>query len=746
MSERREGYVEHIRFRNADNGYTVFDLAEVDGTTVCVGNLPAIHEGEYLAAEGETILHPVYGPQFQVRQSQVKVPTDGIALQRYLGSGAIKGIGETLARRIVERFRGDTLRIVEEEPERLAEIKGISERKAREIGEQFAASSQTQSALIFLSQYGISLALAIKIHNKYQDDIYRLLKENPYQLAEDIQGVGFRTADEIARQVGVRPDSEFRIRAGILYCLGQAGAAGHMFLPREELLQRATELLGVEAEDMDRHLMDLAIDRKIIARTITDEEGWSRDVVYTSQAYHLELHTARMLCDLNISVGGDLSAIERQIARIEAADAIELDALQHRAVVQAATNGLSVLTGGPGTGKTTTINTMIRYFASTGAEIALAAPTGRAAKRMTETTGYAASTIHRLLELSGLVEEDGSNIRFERNGDNPLEADVIIIDEMSMVDVYLLHALLSAVVPGTRLIFVGDEDQLPSVGPGSVLRDMILSECFPVVRLTQIFRQAQESDIIVNAHRINAGRQVTLDNKSRDFFFLARDSAPVIQRIVLSLVAEKLPPYVQAEQMDVQVLAPMRKGELGVERLNVILQQYLNPPAADKEEKETAQGVFRVGDKVMQIRNDYQLEWEIRGKHGIVGQRGLGVFNGDMGVIRAIDSFLETVTVAFEEGKEVTYPFKQLDELELAYATTIHKAQGSEYPAVVIPLLAGPRMLMTRNLLYTAVTRARKCVVLVGDPAVFQAMIDNQFEARRYTTLAARIRELSGVL
>jgi exodeoxyribonuclease V alpha subunit len=386
---------------------------------------------------------------------------------------------------------------------------------------------------------------------------------------------------------------------------------------------------------------------------------------------------------------------------------------------------------------------MIRYFEMEKMSIVLAAPTGRAAKRMTEATGYEASTIHRLLELSGVMDEGSSDVRFERNADNPLEQDVIIIDEMSMVDVYLMHSLLQAIVPGTRLILVGDRNQLPSVGPGSVLRDMIRSEVFPVVKLTTIFRQAQQSDIVVNAHRIHAGLPVKTDNKSRDFFFLKRDDIRIIQRVVLALVQEKMPKYVDAKIQDIQVLTPTRKGALGVESLNTILQTYLNPASPDKEEQETPRGIFRVGDKVMQIRNDYQLEWEVRGKHGITAQRGLGVFNGDMGIVKSIDHMQEILTVDYDEGKTVDYTFKQLDELELAYATTVHKAQGSEYPAVVIPLLGVPHMLRTRNLLYTAVTRAKKCVVLVGDHEVFQEMIDNQTEENRYTTLAQRIREIA---
>lgn len=734
MREKIEGYVEHIVYRNEENGYTVLNLSAGKDEITCVGNFQSVHEGEYLEAEGQYSTHATYGQQFKAEQYRIKIPQNGLALERYLGSGAVKGIGAALAARIVRRFGDDTLRIMEEEPERLAEIKGISDRKAREIGEQMIEKSQMQNAMIFLSQYGISLTLGIKIYNQYQDTLYRILRENPYKLAEDIQGVGFKIADEIAGRVGIRTDSEYRIRSGLYYTLSQASAQGHMYLPKEELLYRTSELLGVEREVLGKYLMDMAIDRKIIMK----EEN-----VYTSQSYFLELNTARMLQELNIVCENAEEGIEKRIAMIEAKDGITLDIMQRKAVAAAVRNGLMILTGGPGTGKTTTINTMIRYFESEDMDIFLAAPTGRAAKRMTEATGYEASTIHRLLELSGVVEESSANVRFERNEDNPLEADVIIIDEMSMVDIHLMHALLSAIVPGTRLILVGDMNQLPSVGPGSVLRDMIRSKAFPVVELTRIFRQASESDIVVNAHKIHAGQTVSLDNHSRDFFFLQRNDVRVIQKVILTLVSQKLPKYTDARPQDIQVLSPMRKGPLGVESLNEILQRYLNPPGPDKAERENGRGVFREGDKVMQIKNNYQLEWEIRGKHGIAAQRGMGVFNGDLGVITSINSFGELLTVEYEEGRFVDYTFKQLDELELAYATTIHKAQGSEYPAVVIPLLGGPKMLMTRNLLYTAVTRARKCVVLTGSADTFQAMIDNQTEENRYTTLSQRIGELS---
>ncbi len=741
MQDKIEGYVEHIVYRNEENGYTVLTLTRREGELTCVGIFQSVHEGEYLEAEGEYTSHPTYGKQFRAVTSRVKIPQGGLALERYLGSGAIKGIGAALAARIVRRFGEDTLRIMEEEPERLAEVKGISDRKAREIGEQMMERSQMQNAMIFLAQYGISLSLGIKIYNQYQDRLYSVLKENPYKLAEDIQGVGFRIADEIAEKTGIRVDSEYRIRSGLYYVLSQAASQGHLYLPRQELLYRTGELLGIRQDLMDKYLMDMAIDRKIILKE-EKREGREPSVnVYTSQAYYLELNTARMLQELNILCAEDEEAVRRRIGQIEKQNGITLDQGQKEAVVRAAEHGVMILTGGPGTGKTTTINTMIRYFEGEGLEIALAAPTGRAAKRMTEATGHEASTIHRLLELSGVMEESSANVRFERNAENPLEADVIIVDEMSMVDIYLMHALLSAVVPGTRLILVGDMHQLPSVGPGSVLKDMIHSGAFPVVELVTIFRQARESDIVVNAHRIQKGEKVSLDNQSRDFFFLKRNDIQVIQKVILTLIARKLPGYVGAKPQEIQVLTPMRKGSLGVERLNELLQRYLNPPSPDKPEKESGSGVFRQGDKVMQIKNNYQLEWEIRGQYGIAVQKGLGVFNGDLGVIDSINTYAEILTVVFDENRYVDYSFKQLDELELAYAATIHKAQGSEYPAVVIPLLGGPRMLMTRNLLYTAVTRARKCVVLTGSQETFQAMIDNQMEENRYTTLAQRIRE-----
>ena len=727
--EELKGYVDHIIFRNPDNGYTVFVMV-CDEELTCVGTFSMLSEGENIMVKGEYTEHPMYGKQFTVQTLEECEPEDEASMERYLGSGAIKGIGAALAARIVRRFKKDTFRIIEEEPERLAEVKGISERKAMEISDQVAEKRDLRQAMIFLQQYGISLNLAVKIYGIYQQDIYRIIKENPYQLADDVQGVGFKIADEIAAKAGIRTDSDFRIRSGILYTLLQATAEGHTYLPQKELTKRTVELLGVEPEHVEEHYMNLSIDKKIIIKG---------DHIYGAAYYYMEASVASMLQELDIKYDVPEIEMELRISQIEKHSGMEPDEMQILAVKEAVKNGLLVITGGPGTGKTTTINTIIRYFESEGMDIALAAPTGRAAKRMSDTTGYEARTIHRMLELNGGMD---GNAGFSRNADHPLETDVIIIDEMSMVDINLMYALLKAVTAGTRLILVGDVNQLPSVGPGSVLKDIIDSEAFPVVKLTKIFRQATQSDIIINAHKINDGEEVVLDNKSMDFFFLKRYEADKIINVTIQLIAQKLPKFVDASPFDIQVLTPMRKGLLGVERLNGILQQYLNPKSEDKKEREHGSHIFREGDKVMQTKNNYQLEWEIRSKYGFAIDKGLGVFNGDMGIIKEINEYAETMTVEFDEGRMVDYSLKNLDELELAYAITIHKSQGSEYPAVVIPLLNGPQMLMNRNLLYTAVTRAKKCVTLVGDEKTFVSMIQNTRQQKRYTGLGEEIRKL----
>lgn len=733
--EKVTGYVEHIVFRNEENGYTVFHLENEDGEVTCVGNLNFITEGEMLELEGEYVNHSVYGNQLKVSAYRVKEPEDLVSIERYLGSGAIKGIGQTMASRIVKKFREDTFRIIEEEPERLAEIKGISERKAMEIASQMEEKKDMRKSMIYLQKYGISTKLAAKIYQRYGMKVHQILEENPYRLADDIEGVGFRTADEIAARIGIHTDSDYRIRSGLFYILQQAVAEGHIYLPEELLLRRAKVLLGIEIEDIEKYIMDLCMERKTVMK---EKDG--KVIVYPVHYYYMELNTAKMLNDLDIDCQMPEDMMEKRLRAVEEKEKIELDPLQHKAVIESIKHGLLILTGGPGTGKTTTINTMIQFFESEGLSILLAAPTGRAAKRMTEATGYEAQTIHRLLEVNGNPEEESTG-GFLRNRENPLEADVIIIDEMSMVDLNLMHALLSAVVQGTRLILVGDVDQLPSVGPGSVLKDIISSERFHVVTLTKIFRQAGESDIIMNAHKINAGEPVELNKKSRDFFFVKCDEADTIIGGIIALIQRKLPQYVQAHPNEIQVMTPTRKGLLGVERMNVILQKYLNPADEKKTEREINGRLFREGDKVMQIKNNYQLEWEICTRFGLTVDKGMGVFNGDMGVISEINEYKETVEVEYDEGRKVKYGFDMVDELELAYTITVHKSQGSEYPAVILPLLPGPKLLYNRNLLYTAVTRAKKCLTIIGSDTTFQEMIRNKSEQERYTSLAERIGE-----
>ena len=733
MSEVIRGYVDHIIFRNTDNGYTVMVLIADEEEITCVGNFIDIADGMNIEATGDFVEHNVYGTQFKVEHFEEKAPQDVIAIERYLGSGAIKGIGIALAARIVRRFKEDTFRIIEEEPERLAAIKGISERKAMEIADQVNQKKDLRQAMIFLQQYGINMNLAVKIYQTYGQQIYGIIKENPYKLADDMEGVGFKTADEIATRVGIRTDSDFRVRSGIMYALLQATNEGHTYLPMEELTTRAAELLNVDTELIESQYMNLSMERKLIMRQVDDVTQ-----MFASSFFYMEANTAAMLKQLDISYDVSDMEIENRLKQIEKQTHMELDEHQVEAVKEAVRNGLLIITGGPGTGKTTTINTIIKYFETEDLDIFLAAPTGRAAKRMSETTGFEARTIHRMLELNGGIEGTAG---FERNEQNPLETDVIIIDEMSMVDISLMYNLLKAVTAGTRLILVGDVNQLPSVGPGSVLRDIIESRQFHTVMLTKIFRQASTSDIIVNAHKINKGETVSLDNQSRDFFFLKRYDADKIINVTLQLIKQKLPKYVDASEYDIQVLTPMRKGLLGVERLNGILQYYLNPAQKGKREHEHGGVIFREGDKVMQIKNNYQLEWEIRTKYGLCVDKGSGIFNGDTGIIEEINEFAEYMTISFDEGKKVDYSFKNLDELELAYAITIHKSQGSEYPAVILPLLSGPRMLMNRNLLYTGVTRAKKCVTIVGDENCFAQMIQNNCEQKRYSGLVDRLKE-----
>ena len=734
--ETINGFVEKVVYRNAENGYTVVNISVEGDDVVCTGYFSDITEGDQIIAEGSFVEHKQYGIQFTVASYEIKEPETSVAMEKYLGSGIIKGVGPALSAKIVKKFGDETFNIIEREPERLAEIKGITEKKAIEIGSQFEEKKEFRNAMIFLNQYGVSNALAMKIYKEYGIKVMKIVRENPYRLADDIAGVGFKTADEIALRMGFSPESSMRMKAGISFALSMAASYGHTYLLYEDLYEESKRLLGISEAEFENDIYELTIERKIVLKEVKGERR-----VYNNNLYYMELTVARKLLDLNAKSENNYKVMEAKVKEVEAKTGIKLGDLQRKAVYEAVESGLVIITGGPGTGKTTTINAIIKLFEMQNMEILLAAPTGRAAKRMTETTGMEAQTIHRLLELNGNPEEGGS-MRFERNELNPLEADVIIIDEMSMVDIYLMYSLLKAVTVGTRLILVGDVNQLPSVGPGKVLKDIIGSEKFNVVRLSEIFRQAAESDIITNAHKINAGQSIRLDNKSKDFFMLSMNSSLQIQRALVSLIAEKLPPYVDATKYDIQVLTPSRKGELGVENLNKILQQYINPPAPNKREKQWGEMIFRENDKVMQIKNDYQMEWKIVTKKGLTIKEGSGVFNGDCGIIREINEFAGTVTVEFDEGKIVEYTGATLEELELAYAITIHKSQGSEYPAVIIPLLNAPRPLLNRNLLYTAVTRARKCVTIVGSENSVNEMIQNESEMKRNSGLVDSIIEM----
>ncbi|MBR1634370.1 MAG: ATP-dependent RecD-like DNA helicase [Lachnospiraceae bacterium] len=754
--ESISGYIDHIIYHNDENGYTVFvmrpdsevneDALNGEDDLTCVGSFFGIAQGEHIRLEGDYREHKSYGMQFSASAYEVILPQDSEAVLRYLSSGAIKGIGPVLAKKIVDRFGDETFHIMETRPEKLAEIRGISESKAMDISDQVMDRRDQRSAMLLLSSYGIGSTLSMRIFKQYGRDLGRVLEENPYRLAEEVDGVGFKIADAIAAKNGFAIDSDFRIQCGVLYVLSQMAGNGHTYLPGEELARFASDLLGVEPSDIEAMIPEMVLDKKLVTK------GGD---IYLPPYYRAEAGTAKLLLALDEEYDTNRPEIDKVIAEAERDEGWQLDDVQRHAVHEAAAHGIFVLTGGPGTGKTTTIRTMLRFFTEQGLDISLCAPTGRAAKRMSEATGYPAQTIHRLLGLGGGKDSDerdsGSANDMQKkdaisyNATHPLESDVVIVDEVSMVDILLMYALVKATPVGARLILVGDANQLPSVGPGNVLKDIIHSRAFSVVTLERIFRQGNQSDIVENAHSINRGEHVSLNNKSSDFFFAkSRDADKIIAKTCAYLKPDSLPAYVGAEVFDVQVLTPTRKGNLGVERLNSILQKYLNPPSPDKAELESGNRIFRVGDKVMQIKNNYDITWEIRGKYGIAVDSGDGIFNGDIGIVTDIDLYGKTATIVFDDNRTAEYPFQQLDEIEHAYAVTIHKSQGSEYPAIIIPLLPGPRLLYNRNLLYTAITRAKKCVVIIGDGDTFNNMIDNATESRRYSGLKTRLEELVG--
>lgn len=736
--EQIEGIVENIIYQNKDTGYTVLELSTGKELLTSVGSFNSISVGENICVKGEYVNHPLYGKQLKAISFKASIPNDIVSLERYLSSGAIKGVGPSIAHKIIQTFKDDTKRVIEEEPELLSKIKGISGKKAQDIAYQFEEKRDLRDAMIFLSQYGINGTLAVKLYKVYEDEIYYIIKQNPYKLSEDVRGIGFKTADEIARKVGIEKDSEFRIKSAVEYILYLNAEKGNTYMKVMDLFNETKFLLDIEIENdyFETLLSNMVIDRRIKIEHSTD--------VYLNYYYKVEAEVAKRLLSINASVA-DLNYEKSTVEDFEKffkEKNILLDEMQLLFIKKSIENGVSILTGGPGTGKTTTINGIIQFFGAKNLKISLAAPTGRAAKRMSEATGYEAKTIHRLLEVNGVVNDKdaSSHGEFLRNEENPLETDVVIVDEMSMVDISLFNSLLKAIPLNCRLVMVGDIDQLPSVGPGNVLHDIIASEKFSTVKLEKIFRQAMESDIVKNAHKVNNGEKIKLDNKSSDFFFIEESDAMHITARIWRLLSQKLPNYVDARTSDIQVITPMKKGNLGTYKLNEDLQRALNPKAINKKEYELPNGkILREHDKVMQNKNDYKLDWIIKGMYDIPIETGKGVFNGDIGEVIEIDKLNKKVEVLYDENRYVKYEFTDLDEIELAYAITIHKSQGSEYPAVVIPILDVPRLLSNRNLLYTAITRAKKCVVIVGSEKALNYMIQNKNEVRRQTGLCEKL-------
>ncbi|MCL1995106.1 MAG: ATP-dependent RecD-like DNA helicase [Defluviitaleaceae bacterium] len=735
-----KGTVENIIFRSSENGYTVFSLDTKDEEVVCTAYIPAIKTGENVILSGNYVTHHIYGPQFNVVSYEKDLPTTATAIEKYLGSGAVKGIGSRLANRIVETFGEDTLHVIENEPQALAKVKGISKAMAENIANVFNEDTYLRKIVLSLQEYGVSPAYAMKIYKRYKDQSLAVVKENPYILSAEVVGIGFKTADKIAANLGVDPYSAYRIKAGVRYILSQvASGSGHVCTKKEDLLEAGAELLEIDPTHIDNCLIEMQLEKTIVQEKIKDQEKTNDSiVVYLSYFYHAENYVAKKLLELSALVIEEDGKLQERINEAETQLNIALATEQRKAVSAALAQGVLVITGGPGTGKTTIIKTIITLLQKEGYMIELAAPTGRATKRMTEATGIEAKTIHRLLGVSLLRE--GPRQNFERNEDDPIEADVIVIDEMSMVDLMLMYYLLKAVAHGTRLILVGDSNQLPSVGPGNVLRDIINSGCIQVVALEEIFRQAAKSLVVTNAHRINMGQYPILNEKEGDFFFIRRQGQEDVVNTIIDLCSKRLLSY-GLTQEDIQVLCPMRKSTIGATNLNIRLQQILNPHSHKKNQIQLRSTTFREGDKVMQIKNNYNLEWKQKAKEGYI--TGFGVFNGDEGYITEIEQ--DSVTVVFYDGKVVIYGYKQLEELNLSYAITVHKAQGSEYKAVVIPIHNGPPMLHNRNLLYTALTRAKQLAIFVGIETALHKMVDNDSEIERNSFLRERIIKINEI-
>ena len=728
-----EGIVEDVIFRNEDNGYTVAKLNTSDGMVTIVGNAAFINLEEMVEVEGDWIYHDKFGEQLEFKSIRTTVPSTLKGIENYLASGLLPYVGPKTAQNIVEEFGEDSLDIIQYNPEKLKTIPGIGEKKLEKISQAYEEQREIKDIMVYLQGFDISVNNGIKIYKKYGNETINVVNENPYKLSEDIYGIGFKTADSIARSMGIEENSSYRIEAGLKYVMMQSSNDGHCFLPKEELIRETSSVLQVEVE-----LIEEAIQGLVFKENFHIVNELDKTIVYYMPFHVAENNVARKLVDLSRVEFDEIEVdIQNIIRRIEKEEDMEFHGKQLTAIEESVEQGVVVITGGPGTGKTTTINAIIKVFEELELKVVLAAPTGRAAKKMSETTGKESKTIHRLLGFSFMEEDMG----FNKDEDSPIEGDVIIIDESSMVDILLMNNLLKAIDGGTRVILVGDIDQLPSVGAGNVLRDIISSEAIKVVMLDKIFRQAEESMIVVNAHRINKGEQPILNEKGKDFFFLSKKDSKTTLDTVIDLNSQRLPNFYNYDPLkDIQVLTPMKKGDVGINSLNKKLQEVLNPLSDGKKEKKIRDEIFREGDKVMQVRNNYNLEWE-RVEEGVGLEKGKGVFNGDFGFIESIDNEGKTLQVIFDDARLVEYDFKGLDELKLSYSITIHKSQGSEFPAVIIPVHWGPPMLLTRNLIYTAITRARELVVLVGEERFLYMMVNNNRIIKRYSGLDKKIKE-----
>lgn len=732
--EQIEGTVDSIIFRNDENGYVISRIKEdAKSIITIVGCIPYISEGQSLKLQGGWVIHPKFGRQFKVESCEEIIPDTKKGIEKYLASGIISGIGPVTAKKIVKKFGMETFNILENHIERLKEIEGIGDKKISKIQETYEEQKEVRNIIMFFQEYGISINYCIKIYKKFKGESIKIVKQNPYILTESIAGIGFKTADKIARNLGVDVNSPFRLQSGINYVVNQFSALGNTCMPIDKLIKEGKEILNVKEEDIKENILQNAIEGKLRVEIVEEKE-----YVFSIPYYYCELGVTKNILKLSLYKHKDLDmTVEEEIKKFENENNIEFSPSQREAIMGAFLNGVEIITGGPGTGKTTIINCISDIYEKYGYKVCMAAPTGRAAKRMTEATGKDSKTIHRLLEM-GVGEEE----IFSKSEETPLECDVVIIDEASMIDIMLMNSLLKAISIGTRLIIVGDVDQLPSVGAGNVLRDLIDSDCVKIVRLKDIFRQSENSMITINAHKINNGKMPILNEKDKDFFFLKGNSNEEILDILLGLVDKRLPRFNKEwdRLKHIQILSPMRKGVLGVENLNKSLQMVLNPPLKEKKEKKFKEYIFRVGDKIMQTKNNYNIKWEKIDKYD--KEDGMGIFNGDIGYIEDINEENNNMTIIFDEEKKVIYEDMYLDEIDLAYAITIHKSQGSEFPAVIIPAFMGPPMLMNRNLLYTGITRAKELVVVVGKLKALKFMVDNNRSFERYSLLKWRIESI----